>query len=86
MYYRSHGVGGEAFLLTVFLFVVFIFFQLVDISETASEGWSTDVVVSDSDRVTELDTDDTASVARYVLFLPRPSSIFVFFLLIYWRT
>ncbi|XP_065209586.1 receptor-mediated endocytosis protein 6 homolog isoform X2 [Planococcus citri] len=40
------------------------FSPLVDISETASEGWSTDVVVSDSDRVTEVDTDDTASVAR----------------------
>lgn len=39
-------------------------FGLVDISETASEGWSTDVVVSDSDRVTEVDTDDTASMAR----------------------
>ena len=39
--------------------------QLIDVSETTSEGWSTDVVVSDSDRVTEVDTDDTASVARY---------------------
>lgn len=46
-------------------FTDLIFKQLIDISETASEGWSTDVVVSDSDRVTEVDTDDTASVARY---------------------
>ncbi len=46
------------------LYVTVFDLQLIDISETASEGWSTDVVVSDSDRVTEVDTDDTASVAR----------------------
>ncbi|XP_011497747.1 PREDICTED: GTPase-activating protein and VPS9 domain-containing protein 1 isoform X3 [Ceratosolen solmsi marchali] len=36
----------------------------LDISETASEAWSTDVLASDSERMTEIDTDDTASVAR----------------------
>ncbi|XP_014203892.1 GTPase-activating protein and VPS9 domain-containing protein 1 isoform X2 [Copidosoma floridanum] len=35
-----------------------------DVSETASEAWSTDVLASDSERMTEVDTDDTASVAR----------------------
>lgn len=29
-----------------------------------SEAWSTDVLTSDSERLTEVDTDDTASVAR----------------------
>ena len=38
--------------------------QLLDVSETPSEAWSTDVIVSDSERLTEVDTDDTASVAR----------------------
>lgn len=38
--------------------------QSLDISETASEAWSTDVLTSDSERLTEVDTDDTASVAR----------------------
>lgn len=36
----------------------------MDISETASEAWSTDVLTSDSERLTEVDTDDTVSVAR----------------------
>ncbi len=36
----------------------------LDVSETASEAWSTDVLASDSERNTEIDTDDTASVAR----------------------
>lgn len=36
----------------------------MDVSETASEAWSTDVLTSDSERLTEVDTDDTASVAR----------------------
>lgn len=40
---------------------------VLDVSETASEAWSTDVLASDSERLTEVDTDDTASVARYVL-------------------
>lgn len=39
---------------------------ILDVSETASEAWSTDVLASDSERLTEVDTDDTASVARYV--------------------
>lgn len=38
---------------------------VLDVSETASEAWSTDVLASDSERLTEVDTDDTASVARY---------------------
>lgn len=37
---------------------------MLDISETASEAWSTDVLASDSERLTEVDTDDTGSVAR----------------------
>ncbi|XP_017887031.1 GTPase-activating protein and VPS9 domain-containing protein 1 isoform X1 [Ceratina calcarata] len=37
---------------------------MLDVSETASEAWSTDVLASDSERLTEVDTDDTASVAR----------------------
>ncbi|CAL7948132.1 unnamed protein product [Xylocopa violacea] len=37
---------------------------VLDVSETASEAWSTDVLASDSERLTEVDTDDTASVAR----------------------
>jgi len=37
----------------------------LDINETASEAWSTDVFASDTDRLAEVDTDDTASVARY---------------------
>ncbi|XP_076183626.1 GTPase activating protein and VPS9 domains 1 isoform X2 [Ptiloglossa arizonensis] len=37
---------------------------ILDVSETASEAWSTDVLASDSERLTEVDTDDTASVAR----------------------
>lgn len=32
--------------------------------ETASEAWSTDVLASDSERMTEFDTDDAQSVAR----------------------
>lgn len=40
---------------------------VLDVSETASEAWSTDVLASDSERLTEVDTDDTASVARYIL-------------------
>lgn len=39
----------------------------LDASETASEAWSTDVLASDSERLTEVDTDDTASVARWEL-------------------
>ncbi|VVC30572.1 Hypothetical protein CINCED_3A019626 [Cinara cedri] len=38
--------------------------QSSDINETASEAWSTDVFASDTDRLAEVDTDDTASVAR----------------------
>lgn len=38
--------------------------QVGDALETASEAWSTDVVTSDTERLTEVDTDDTASVAR----------------------
>lgn len=38
--------------------------NLIDMSETASEAWSTDVLASDSERMLELDTDDTSSVAR----------------------
>jgi hypothetical protein len=34
------------------------------VSETASEAWSTDVLASDLERLTEVDTDDTGSVAR----------------------
>jgi hypothetical protein len=34
------------------------------VSETASEAWSTDVLASDSERLTEVDTDDTGSVTR----------------------
>ncbi|XP_050420096.1 GTPase-activating protein and VPS9 domain-containing protein 1 isoform X2 [Adelges cooleyi] len=41
--------------------------QILDINETASEAWSTDVFASDTDRLAEVDTDDTASVARYEL-------------------
>lgn len=41
-----------------------LLFQLIEASETASEAWSTDVVASDSERLTEVDTDDTCSVAR----------------------
>lgn len=36
-------------------------------SETASEAWSTDVLASDSERMLEIDTDDTSSVARFCL-------------------
>lgn len=37
----------------------------LDISETQSEGaWSTDVLASDTERLTEVDNDDIASVAR----------------------
>jgi hypothetical protein len=38
---------------------------MLDMSETASEAWSTDVMASDSERLTEVDTDDAGSVARY---------------------
>ncbi|XP_052119444.1 receptor-mediated endocytosis protein 6 homolog isoform X1 [Frankliniella occidentalis] len=38
--------------------------SLIDMSETASEAWSTDVLASDSERMLEIDTDDTSSVAR----------------------
>ena len=37
---------------------------LFDISETASEAWSTDVITSDTERMAEVDTDETSSVAR----------------------
>ena len=37
---------------------------LFDVSETASEAWSTDVVTSDTERRAEVDTDETSSVAR----------------------
>lgn len=38
---------------------------LLDISETQSESaWSTDVLASDTERLTEVDNDDIASVAR----------------------
>jgi hypothetical protein len=37
---------------------------MLDVSETASEAWSTDVMASDSERLGEVDTDDTGSVAR----------------------
>lgn len=37
---------------------------LFDVSETASEAWSTDVVTSDTERMAEVDTDETSSVAR----------------------
>lgn len=38
---------------------------LLDISETQSESaWSTDVLTSDTERLTEVDNDDIASVAR----------------------
>lgn len=38
--------------------------SLFDASETASEAWSTDVVTSDTERLAEVDTDETSSVAR----------------------
>lgn len=38
--------------------------NLFDVSETASEAWSTDVVTSDTERLAEVDTDETSSVAR----------------------
>lgn len=47
-----------------FSIVFNIFFKLLDVSETASEAWSTDVLASDSERLTEVDTDDAGSVAR----------------------
>lgn len=34
----------------------------MDISETASDAWSTDVLPSDTDRLQDVDTDDTGSV------------------------
>lgn len=34
----------------------------LDISETASDAWSTDVMPSDTDRLQEIDTDDTGSM------------------------
>ncbi|CAB3384514.1 Hypothetical predicted protein [Cloeon dipterum] len=37
---------------------------MLDVSETASEAWSTDVMASDSERMGEVDTDDAGSVAR----------------------
>lgn len=52
---------------------------VLDVSETASEAWSTDVLASDSERLTEVDTDDTASVARYnpfTRYLNRKPSTF----------
>lgn len=38
----------------------------MDASETASQSdaWSTDVLASDTERLQDVDTDDTASVAR----------------------
>lgn len=40
--------------------------SLLDTSETASQSdaWSTDVLASDTERLQDVDTDDTASVAR----------------------
>lgn len=38
--------------------------MLDTVSETASEAWSTDVAASDSERLIEVETDDTVSVAR----------------------
>ncbi|XP_050296180.1 GTPase-activating protein and VPS9 domain-containing protein 1 [Anthonomus grandis grandis] len=39
--------------------------SVLDISETQSEGaWSTDVMTSDTERLTEVDNDDVASVAQ----------------------
>ena len=40
--------------------------NLLDVSETASEAWSMDVLASDSEslRLGELDNEDSASVAR----------------------
>lgn len=40
--------------------------SLLDASETASQSdaWSTDVLASDTERLQDVDTDDTASVAR----------------------
>lgn len=39
---------------------------MLDTSETASQSdaWSTDVLASDTERLQDVDTDDTASVAR----------------------
>uniref|UniRef100_T1IJR9 Receptor-mediated endocytosis protein 6 homolog n=1 Tax=Strigamia maritima TaxID=126957 RepID=T1IJR9_STRMM len=35
-----------------------------DVADTGSEAWSTDVLVSDSERMQDVDTDDTGSVTR----------------------
>lgn len=49
--------------MMVFIEII-TYVQILDINETASEAWSTDVFASDTDRLAEVDTDDTASVAR----------------------
>lgn len=38
--------------------------NVLDVTETGSEAWSTDVMASDSERLHEVDTDDTGSIAR----------------------
>ena len=58
------GCFKLGFISWVFSIVFSIFFKLLDVSETASEAWSTDVLASDSERLTEVDTDDAGSVAR----------------------
>lgn len=50
--------------MSLWFVIVLIFLKLLDVSETASEAWSTDVLASDSERLTEVDTDDAGSVAR----------------------
>lgn len=55
---EQRGFAGEQQLVEPGLAVL-------DISETQSEGaWSTDVLASDTERLTEVDNDDIASVAR----------------------
>lgn len=51
--------------------------MLDTVSETASEAWSTDVAASDSERLIEVETDDTLSIttARYVLLASTLSEI-----------
>ena len=49
--------------MSLWFVIVLIFLKLLDVSETASEAWSTDVLASDSERLTEVDTDDAGSVA-----------------------
>ncbi|GAB6021964.1 hypothetical protein CHUAL_006124 [Chamberlinius hualienensis] len=38
--------------------------NIQDVIDTASEAWSTDVLASDSERLQDVDTDDTGSIAR----------------------